>query len=59
MVMNMRITAFCSVTHWSIVDRYQCFGGTCCFHFHGLKMEVVDTDLRGYTAPQPRKSPLY
>jgi hypothetical protein len=32
---TMKITVFWDVTPCSLVERYQCFGRTCCFHLKG------------------------
>jgi hypothetical protein len=33
--LSMKISVFWNVTSYSIVDRYQCFGVTCCLHLWG------------------------
>jgi hypothetical protein len=40
-MLGMKITVCWDVMPCSLVDGYQCFRGTCCFHSCTLKMEVL------------------
>jgi hypothetical protein len=41
MAVNTKITVSWYVTSYSVVDHYQSFGGTCCFHHQGRRVLIV------------------
>jgi hypothetical protein len=40
MAVTMKITNFSDITSCSVVVRYQCFGGTCCFYLQDWPWNV-------------------
>jgi hypothetical protein len=60
-LVTVKITIFWDVTLYSLVDRYQCFEGTFCFHFHGRIdggnrfLRYVGAYLPNYTASHLRR----
>jgi hypothetical protein len=48
MVVTVKITVFWDVTSWSLVDRYQCFRGICCFHLQSALNIYVPCEIHDY-----------